>query len=98
VQKQMVVSSSSEDIFASDAFTGVNANWLRPSVVAAGHDPQALPRGQVDFSRQDQKRWRDLWSAGQGVGSVDRICPVAEVVEQLLTEYRAAAGSAAAPQ
>jgi len=98
VQKQMVVSSSSEDIFASDAFTGVNANWLRPSVVAAGHDPQALPRGQVDFSRQDQKRWRDLWSAGQGVGSVDRICPVAEVVEQLLTEYHAAAGSAAAPQ
>jgi len=98
VQKQMVVSSSSEDIFASDAFTGVNANWLRASVVAAGHDPQALPRGQVDFSRQDQKRWRDLWSAGQGVGSVDRICPVAEVVEQLLTEYHAAAGSAAAPQ
>ena len=98
VQKQMVVSSSSEDIFASDAFTGVNANWLRPSVVAAGHDPQALPRGQVDFSRQDQKRWRDLWSAGQGVGSVDRICPVAGVVEQLLAEYHAAAGSAAAPQ
>jgi len=97
VQKQMVVSSSSEDIFASDAFTGVNANWLRPSVVAAGHDPQALPRGQVDFSRQDQKRWRDLWSAGQGVGSVDRICPVAGVVEQLLAEYHAAAGSAAAP-
>ena len=76
----------------------MNANWLRASVVAAGHDPQALPRGQVDFSRQDQKRWRDLWSAGQGVGSVDRICPVAEVVEQLLTEYHAAAGSAAAPQ
>ena len=98
VQKQMVVSSRSEDVFASDAFTGVNANWLRPSVVAAGHDPQALPRGQVDFSRQDQKRWRDLWSAGQGVGSVDRICPVAEVVEQLVREYRAAAGSAAAPQ
>ena len=97
-QKQMVVEAGSEDVFASDAFTGVNANWLRPSVVAAGHDPQALPRGQVDFSRQDQKRWRDLWSAGQGVGSVDRICPVAEVVEQLLTEYRAAAVSAAAPQ
>lgn len=90
VQKQMVVSSSSEDVFASDAFTGVNANWLRPSVVAAGHDPQALPRGQVDFSRQDQKRWRDLWSAGQGVGSVDRICSVAEVVEQLVREYRVA--------
>jgi nitronate monooxygenase len=89
-QKQMVVEAGSEDVFASDAFTGVNANWLLPSVVAAGHDPQTLTRGQIDFSRQDQKRWRDLWSAGQGVGSVDRICPVAEVVERLRMEYRAA--------
>ena len=89
-QKQMVVEAGSEDVFASDAFTGVNANWLRASVVAAGHDPQTLTRGQIDFSRQDQKRWRDLWSAGQGVGSVDRICPVAEVVERLRMEYRAA--------
>ncbi len=89
-QKRMLVASGSSDIVCSDAFTGVNANWLRPSVVAAGHDPKTLTRGQIDFSRQDQKRWRDLWSAGQGVGSVDRICPVAEVVEQLLAEYRAA--------
>lgn len=89
-QKRMVVASGSEDIITSDAFTGVNANWLRSSVVAAGHDPQALTRGQIDFSRQDQKRWRDLWSAGQGVGSVDRVCPVAEVVEQLVGEYRSA--------
>ena len=88
-QKQMVVEAGSEDVFASDAFTGVNANWLRASVVAAGHDPQTLTRGQIDFSRQDQKRWRDLWSAGQGVGSVDRICPVAGVVEQLVGEYLA---------
>lgn len=88
-QKRMVVASGSEDIITSDAFTGVNANWLRSSVVAAGHDPQ-LTRGQIDFSRQDQKRWRDLWSAGQGVGSVDRVCPVAEVVEQLVGEYRSA--------
>ena len=68
----------------------MDTNWLLPSVVAAGHDPQTLTRGQIDFSRQDQKRWRDLWSAGQGVGSVDRICPVAEVVERLRMEYRAA--------
>jgi len=89
-QKRMLVASGSSDIVCSDAFTGVNANWLRPSIVAAGLDPDALPRGEVDFSRQGLSRWKELWSAGQGVASVDRICPVAEVVEQLLVEYRAA--------
>jgi nitronate monooxygenase len=55
-----------------------------------GHDPQALTRGQIDFPRQDQKRWRDLWSAGQGAGIVDRVRPLAKVVERLCMEYRAA--------
>ena len=51
-QKRMLVASGSGDIVCSDAFTGVNANWLRQSIVDAGLDPDALPRGEVDFSRQ----------------------------------------------
>jgi nitronate monooxygenase len=89
-QKEMLLASGSEDILCSDAFTGVNANWLRQSIVAAGLDPANLPRSGIDFSRQGLSRWKELWSAGHGVGSVDRICPVAEVVERLIREYRAA--------
>ena len=68
----------------------VKANWLRQSIVDYGLDPDHLPEGRIDFSRQDQTRWRDIWSAGQGVGAVDRICPLAEVVDQLEREYRTA--------
>lgn len=91
-QKEMLVASGSGDIVCSDSFTGVKANWLRQSIVDFGLDPDELPEGQIDFSRQDLSRWKDLWSAGQGVGSVDRICPLAEVVDQLAAEYRAACG------
>ena len=89
-QKRMLVASGSADIVCSDAFTGVKANWLRQSIVDYGLDPDHLPEGRIDFSRQDLTRWRDIWSAGQGVGAVDRICPLAEVVDQLEREYRAA--------
>jgi nitronate monooxygenase len=89
-QKRMVVASGSEDIVCSDSFTGVKANWLRQSIVNYGLDPDHLPQGRIDFSRQDLKRWRDIWSAGQGVGAVDRICPLAEVVAQLEREYHTA--------
>lgn len=89
-QKRMVVASGSEDIVCSASFTGVKANWLRQSIVNYGLDPDHLPEGEIDFSRQDLKRWRDIWSAGQGVGAVDRICPLAEVVAQLEREYHTA--------
>ena len=89
-QKRMVVASGSEDIVCSDSFTGVKANWLRQSIVNYGLDPDHLPESRIDFSRQDLKRWRDIWSAGQGVGAVDRICPLADVVAQLEREYHTA--------
>jgi nitronate monooxygenase len=89
-QKQMLVDAGSEDIVCSASFTGVKANWLRQSIVNYGMDPDNLPEGHIDFSRQDLKRWKDVWSAGQGVGSVERICPLGEVVAQLEREYREA--------
>ena len=91
-QKEMLVASGSGDIVCSDSFTGVKANWLRQSIVDYGLDPDNLPAGQVDFSRQGLARWKQLWSAGQGVASVDRVCTLAEVVGQLADEYREALG------
>jgi len=90
--KQMVVDSSSRDIICTNAITGAWANKLRPSLVRAGLDPDHLPprRGGFDLSRgeEDVKAWKDLWSAGQGVGQVKAIEPVRAVVARLESEYR----------
>ena len=70
--KQMVVDANGSDIICSDAITGVKANWLRPSLEQAGYDPNNLPApGAIDVIKAagDAKRWRDIWAAGQGVGS-----------------------------
>jgi nitronate monooxygenase len=91
--KQMVVESSGEDIICSDALTGVKANWLRASLEKAGYDPDHMPgSGAIDITRSasDARRWRDVWAAGQGVGAVDAILPIADLVDQLVSEYREA--------
>ncbi|QIB65291.1 nitronate monooxygenase [Kineobactrum salinum] len=91
--KQMVVAARGADIICSDALTGVKANWLRASLVKAGYDPDNMPEaGAVDIikSSSDAKRWRDVWSAGQGVGAVNDILPIAALVDRLEREYRAA--------
>jgi nitronate monooxygenase len=90
--KQMVVQSGPDDLIVSPAITGTAASWLRPSLIAAGLDPDNLG-GPVDrnyTSGGNQKRWKDLWAAGQGIDAVRRIEPVSQVVEQLTQEYRAA--------
>jgi len=91
--KQMVVDATGEDIICSDALTGVKANWLRASLLQAGYDPDHMPDpGAIDITRSasDAKRWRDVWAAGQGVGAIDRILPIAELVDQLADQYRVA--------
>jgi nitronate monooxygenase len=91
--KQMVVDASGADIVCSDALTGVRANWLRASLERAGYDPDNMPEaGQIDViaAAGDAKRWRDVWSAGQGAGAVDEILPIAAIVDRLEREYRAA--------
>jgi len=94
--KQMVVDASGADIVCSDALTGVKANWLRASLEAAGYDPANMPAaGNIDVIKAagDAKRWRDVWSAGQGVGAIDDVRPVAGIVDRLEREYRIACGS-----
>lgn len=91
--KQMVVDASGADIICSDALTGVKANWLRASLVAAGYDPANMPAGatiDIAASTSDAKRWRDVWSAGQGVGAIHDILPIAELIDRLEAEYRTA--------
>jgi len=94
--KQMIVESGGEDIVYTNLFTGIHGNYLRPSVEAAGLDPENLPESdpsKMNFGsggNMKVKAWRDVWGAGQGVGAVKAIQPAGAYVEQLATEYEAA--------
>jgi nitronate monooxygenase len=93
--KQMIVDSSSADVIYSSKFTGVHGNYLRPSIVAAGMDPDALGDGdpsQMSFgsSERSGKVWKDIWGCGQGIGAVKQVVPVAELVARLKAEHAAA--------
>jgi nitronate monooxygenase len=91
--KQMVVDSGFSDLVLSNSFTGAHAYYLRPSIVAAGLDPDNLAgKGRMDLTGSEQKvkAWKDIWSAGQGIGTVHQIEPVADIVDRLVAEYEAA--------
>lgn len=94
--KQMLVDTRAEDIVYSSLFTGVPGNYLKPSIAAAGMDPDNLPsadKSKMDFGsggNSAAKAWRDIWGAGQGVGSIDSVPSVAALVDQLKAEYREA--------
>ena len=92
--KQMIVDGSAQDIVYSDVFTGVLGNYLRPSIVAAGLDPDALPKAKdMDFASLTggaKKAWRDVWGAGQGIGAIAKVQPAADFIAGLKADYRAA--------
>lgn len=91
--KDMVVAAVAEDIVPSKGITGVTANWLRPSLIAAGYDPAHMPEDRkpnFENAQDDAKAWKNVWSAGQGVGAVKMIEPVAQIVARLKMEYDAA--------
>lgn len=91
--KQMLVDSNYKDIISTSAITGALANKLRPSLVAAGLDPDNLkPRDKFDLSNRenDIKAWKDLWSAGHGVGQVKAIEDAATIIAGLKAQYAAA--------
>lgn len=93
--KQMVVDAGAEDIVPSRGITGVTANWLKSSLVAAGYDPADMPEDkQPDFenAQDDAKAWKNVWSAGQGVGAVRGIDPLDAIAARLKREYDIAAG------
>lgn len=93
--KEMIVDSASADIAYTSLFTGVPGSYLKGSIRNAGLDPDNLPgagKDTMDFgkSKADAKAWRDIWGAGQGVGSIDDILPTREVVLRMEQEYREA--------
>ena len=91
--KQMVVEATFNDLLLTNSFSGAHAYYLRPSIVAAGLDPDNLPRKDgmdLTGSETKVKAWKDVWSAGQGVGTVHRVEPLANIVDELATEYEAA--------
>ena len=90
--KQMIVDSSAGDIVYSNLFTGVLGNYLKPSIAAAGMDPDNLPQSDptaMNFAggSSKAKAWKDIWGAGQGVGAVHEIVPTADLVARLKREY-----------
>jgi nitronate monooxygenase len=94
--KQAIVDCGADDIIYSNLFTGVHGNYLRPSVEAAGLDPENLPESdptKMDFGsggNQDAKAWKDIWGSGQGIGAVKKIGSASDYVQQLISEYEAA--------
>jgi len=93
--RNMLVDSTQEDLILTDAFSGVKANMLKPSIIKAGLDPEKLAKkDKVDFDAMQKetnaKAWKDIWSAGQGVGAIQKIESAAEIIEQLETEYKEA--------
>ena len=90
--KDMIVDSTADDILYSSLFTGVHGNYLRPSVVRAGLDPENLETADassMDFSSDSKKlkSWKDIWGSGQGIGAVEAVLPTGQLVDRLASEY-----------
>jgi len=91
--KQCLIDSSAEDIIYSSLFTGVHGNYLKPSVVNAGLDPNNLPdadKTAMNFGsggNTDAKAWKDIWGSGQGIGSIQDAPSASELVSRLTEEY-----------
>jgi len=94
--KKAIVDYSADDIVYTNLFTGVHGNYLRPSIEAAGLDPENLPESdpsQMNFGsggNTDAKAWKDIWGCGQGIGAVKSAGPAAAYVDKLAEEYEAA--------
>ena len=100
--RQMIVEGAAADIVTTNCFTGVAANFLRPSLLEHGLDPANLTRAagggiNIDGGGDNAKAWKEIWSAGQGIGAVKRSEPAADYIDRLAKEYsaaRAAVGTA----
>jgi len=94
--KDAVIESTGEDIIYSSLFTGIHGNYLKSSIESAGLDPNNLPeadKNSMNFGsggNTEAKAWKDIWGAGQGVGSIDNVMSVQEIVDSLKVQYEAA--------
>ena len=93
--KKAIVEGAAADIVYTNLFTGVHGYYLKPSIVAAGLDPDNLPvsdPSKMSFGGGEgaKKAWRDIWGCGQGIGAIHEVPPAAELVARLEREYEAA--------
>ena len=95
--KDMIVDSSANDIMYSPTFTGVHGNYLKPSVVNAGLDPDNLPyadKNDMNFGSSgaggdnQKKAWKDIWGSGQGISSIKNVAPAKVLIDRLKSEYK----------
>ena len=95
--KRMIVNSTANDVVYTPAISGVNANFLRASIVAAGLDPDHLPPPATLRINMDEeiKVWKHIWSAGHGVGDIHDIPTTADLCARLAREYQEAVASLA---
>ncbi|MBO6506680.1 MAG: nitronate monooxygenase [Kordiimonadaceae bacterium] len=94
--KQSIVDYAADDIVYTNLFTGVHGNYLKPSILDAGMDPENLPESdpsKMSFGSggsEKSKAWKDIWGCGQGIGAIDKVQTTAEFVDQLADQYFAA--------
>jgi nitronate monooxygenase len=87
-RKEMTVAASMEDIVTSSAVTGVPANWLIPSLKAAGFTMDGREPRKMDFTSTDTaKPWKNIWGAGHAVGAVGAVQPAAAIIDKLAADY-----------
>ena len=90
--KQMIVDGTATDIVTTNCFTGVDANFLKPSLIEHGLDPANLKRAEgkginIDGGGENAKAWKEIWSAGQGIGAVKQAEPAKAYIDRLAAEY-----------
>lgn len=93
--KQMIADCDADDIMYTNLFTGVHGNYLKPSIVNAGMNPDELAdkdATNMDFGDlgSDAKAWKDIWGCGQGIGSIKSVEPAVKLIDRLKEEYTAA--------
>lgn len=99
-QQRMMLQATMADIVYTSVFSGIPANYLGPSIAANGIDVEALvrlgtlpgaeaPKDIFKPGRERPKAWKDIWSAGQGVGALHAVQPAAEIVAALQREFAA---------
>ncbi len=93
--KQMIVKGGAEDIVTSTLFTGVSGNYLKPSIAAAGMDPDNLPGADASSmsfksGSSKPKAWKEIWGSGQGIGAVKAVEPAGRLIDRIAGEYEAA--------
>jgi len=94
--KEMILKTRATDVFLTSSIDGAPANWLTPSLLAAGIDLDVLRTtlpSKIVAAQENKKRWKDIYTAGHGVGNIEDIPTTAELCRRLIQQYREAKGT-----